>query len=245
MSGYFLKYLFRQFSFFFGAIWALVGTIFFVVGIASFNSEREIQQSGVRAEATLVEKIHRSGKDNSSTYLLKYVFHDAAGQEHIRESQVNWETWRQFEDGSKLPIVYLPGNPSRNRLGGELAESEWTLALVFGSLGFILGGIGWILVLRGVGKAWRAVQVLQNGVVVEGRVTSVERAPNVKINKRHPQFFRYRFKGPDGQDYQGESPYLPPRLEDKWQTGDPIPVVYDPDDPARHQPDIFGLRSEW
>lgn len=242
MGAYF-RFLKSEFIFLFGAIWAAVGTPFMGVAAWQVHQDRRIALHGVAGEAELVEKLRSSSKDSESNYRLKYVFQDAAGREHIRTAKVSWEIWRQYEEGAKLPIVYLPGDASKSRLGGALKESGLLLALLFGGLGLVFGGVGWYLVVKAVRRASRSIGLMRNGMPTQGKVKDVLWDQNVNINGRHPAYLSFTFTGPAGQVYEGESRYLPRAKESAWQAGDSVTVIYDPMDPSRFEVDIMGERD--
>jgi hypothetical protein len=238
------RYLFRSFPFLFGSIWALVGTPFLLIAVFTWRNESYIQKHGIPAEATVVEKLHTSSSNKSSTYALKYVFSDRSRQEHIRSTNVPWETWRQYRDGDTLPIIYLPESPEKSRLDGDHRELPWILPLVFGGFGLIFAPVGWYLAVRGFRNTLRSLELLRSGSVAKGEVTDIQVDLNVRINRRHPCYLRYRFKAPeDGAVHEGRSPNLPFKLQGRWKIGDDIAVVYDPMDPSRNEADVFGLRK--
>lgn len=242
--GAYWRYLKSEFIFLFGLIWAAVGTPFVGVAVWIMMTESQIAQRGIAAQATLVEKIHGKGDKGSSVYKLKYVFDDAAGKEHIREAKVKWEVWRGFEDGARLPIVYLPERPGQSRLGGSLKESEWILAAIFGGLGLVFGGIGWFLVIKAFRRARRSIGLMSNGISVIGVVKDVLEDLQVNVNGRHPLYLSFKFKGIDGRDYEGQSRYLPRARESLWKAGDNVTVLCDPRDPAHFEADVLGARPE-
>jgi Protein of unknown function (DUF3592) len=237
------SYIRGSFFFWFGLLFAIVGTPFLVVAVYQLKIEREIIRDGVFANATLVEKGHSSSRNSSSNYWLKYVFNDPHGVEHIRQAQVKWEQWRQFKDGDTLAIRYLPENPDRNRLGGEIDDAWWVLPLVFGGLGVIFGGLGWTFVIVAIRKIMRQLSLLRTGSVVEADITSFEFDPTVRINGRNPPFFRYRYIV-DGKKHTGRSPDLPFRMMGRWNHGDKVRVFYDARQPENSEADVYGIRGD-
>jgi hypothetical protein len=235
------NYIRGSFFFWFGLLFAIVGTPFLVIAVYQLKIEREVLTDGVFANATLVEKGHGSSRSSSSNYWLKYVFNDPHGAEHIRQAQVKWEQWRQFKDGDTLPIRYMPENPDRNRLGGEIDDAWWVLPAVFGVLGVVFGGLGWTFVIVAIRKIMRQLSLLRTGSVVDGDITSFEFDPSVRINGRNPPFFRYHYFV-DGKKHTGRSPDLPFRLMGQWNHGDKIRVFYDPKQPENSEADIYDQR---
>jgi hypothetical protein len=235
------NYIRGSFFFWFGLLFAIVGTPFLVIAVYQLKIEREVLTDGVFANATLVEKGHSSSRSSSSNYWLKYVFNDPHGAEHIRQAQVKWEQWRQFKDGDTLPIRYMPENPDRNRLGGEIDDAWWVLPAVFGVLGVVFGGLGWTFVIVAIRKIMRQLSLLRTGSVVDGDITSFEFDPSVRINGRNPPFFRYHYFV-DGKKHTGRSPDLLFRMMGQWNHGDKIRVLYDPKQPENSEADIYDQR---
>ena len=78
------NYIRGSFFFWFGLLFAVVGTPSLVVAVYQLKIECEIINDGLFATATLVEKGHSSSRNSSSNYWLKYVFNDRRGQETHR-----------------------------------------------------------------------------------------------------------------------------------------------------------------
>ncbi len=237
-----LNYLRGSFFFWFGLLFAVIGTPFLVVAVHELAVEREILHEGLMTNATLVEKGHSSSHNSSSSYWLKYVFNDRQGREHIRRANVKWEQWRQFQDGDVLPIRYVPGNPDRNRLAGKIDDPWWVLPSVFTLIGGVFGGLGWTFVVVAIRKIRRRLALLRTGSGTDADITSFEFDPSVTINGRHPPFFRYRYVA-DGKSYYGRSPDLPFRMMRRWNQGDKVRVFYDPQHPEKSEADVYDLRS--
>ena len=235
------RYIRGSFFFWFGLIFAVVGTPFLVIAVYQLGVERDIANNGVDAVATLVEKGHSTSRGSSSNYWLKYVFNDENGAEHIRQAKVKWEDWRRFRDGDTLTIRYVRDNPDRNRLARGLDNAWWVLPLIFGILGIVFGGLGWTFIVRSLRKVLAEINLLRTGSVTEGKIIAFHCDPAITINGRHPAFFEYRYEA-DGNTHKGRSPDLPLRLMERWNQGDAIRVVYDARNPSRSEPDIYDVR---
>jgi hypothetical protein len=238
------RYLKSYFTFWFGLIWAGCGTAFIIVAIATYASHRQLSLHGVATSATVVEKGHDTDKDGDSQYWIRYLFHDAAGVEHVEVAKVKWAASRKYDIGAALPIRYLPDRPTRSSIDDPDAEQGWVLPLIFGIFGAVFGGIGWVLLMRAIVRSGSQASLMRHGVGVLGAVTAVEVNYNVRINRRHPCFLRYEFVDDLGQKQEGCSINLPFRLERRWNPGDNILVVHDRLDPSRHDADIFDVRAD-
>jgi len=239
----FFRYLISTFSFLFGAIWALVGTIFVVVGAVWFYNDYRIHKHGIPAEAVVVEKMHTTGKNNSSNYSIKYVFHDKSGTEQIRTESVSWETWRSYEDGDKLRVTYLADKPDKSLLSAEVHKHWWVGGAAFAAFGSMFAGVGWFLVIRAVFKTAGRLRLLRTGMPVYGEITGILQDYNTRINGRHPFYLTYQCVGPDGRTYEGRSVNIPRKLEQRLQQGGRIKVVFEQGNYDNHEVDLFDLRQ--
>lgn len=238
-----LRYLISSFAFVFGLIWALVGTVFVGAGAAWLYSEFQLHKHGVHTRAVLVEKHHETGRERSSRYSLKYVFTDTAGQERIESEDVPWETWRQYEDGNQIPIVYLPRRAGSSRIAQTVNARWWWPEILFVAFGSLFAIPGWVLLVRGAMHARRRMRMLRTGVPVTGTITGMDIDRSVRINGRHPSHLLYSFVAPNGDQIVARSLNLPRRMEDKFHVGGEITIICDPIDPRKHEADIYGVRA--
>lgn len=237
------RYLTSSFWFLFGSIWTLVGAPFVVAGVLWGLSQKGLEEKGVRTDARLVEKLTRRDSDGDLRHLLRLAYTDGDGGKHELEKSVGRSVFESLSEGSTLLVVYDPEEPSRASLAGEHAEAWWLAPLLFGGFGSLFAGVGSVLVIREGKKALGRVRLLRQGMVVAGEVVDRREDLNVRVNRRHPLYLVYAFQGPDGQRREGRSLNLPRRYEDRFATGDPLAVVYDPSDPERHEADIYGVRA--
>jgi hypothetical protein len=242
-SGVRWRYLRGTFTWWFGLIWAAVGTPFAVIAAVIALHEARYADEAVPVQATVVEKGHDTDLERSSTYWLRYRYLDAAGAEHVGRENVSWEVWRRYRDGDVLAAEYLRGDPASSRLA-EGGASRWLLPLIFGAAGLVFGGTGWFLVARASRRAGRYARLMGEGSPALGKVLAVEVQQSVRINGRHPSYLVYEFTDDLGQKRHGESSYLPRELEERWQPGGAVLVLYDPNDPTRFDVDLFDARPD-
>ena len=238
------RYLRSAFSWWFGLIWAAVGTPFFFIGIWAYQDARHFNAMAVAATATVVEKGHDTNSKGDSHYWMRYSYHDAAGAEHVGVADVKWEVWRRYADGNPVAIRYASDKPDDNKLNAAEAGPWWVLPLAFGGAGLVFGGTGWFLVWRAIIKAGERVALLRHGVSALASVTGVELNLSVTVNGRHPRYLAYEFYDDAQAKHQGRSSDLPRRMEDRWKAGDPILVVFDRNNPEKSEADIFGVREQ-
>jgi hypothetical protein len=112
-------------------------------------------------------------------------------------------------------------------------------ALVDETLGwpfFITGALG--LTISGPLLIWRvlhiqpALRLISEGSATSGEVREVVQNTHLRVNRRHPWVIRYNFQA-EGREYQGVVHRLDPP-EFMLQTGQPVYVLYFPEDPAKN-----------
>lgn len=238
------RYLKMTFWFWFGLIWAGVGTAFVIFSIVFFLDARRDETASVEVSGTVVEKGHDTDKNGNSHYWMRYVFHDDAGTEHVERARVGWENWRRYSDGDPIAVAYVRGSPDRSRMVEIESNDAWVLIPAFAAGGLLFGGIGWVLVIRSFIRSGERARLIQQGIGSLGTVTAVEVNTNVRINGRHPVFLRYAFTDDAGGTHEGRSLDLPRHVQRRWSVGDEILVAHDPIDPTRHDADVFEIRAD-
>ncbi len=95
----------------------LVFLAFFMAMLAfrrKIRSEiRDLQENGVETLATIVKKRMLTRRDaKSKKPRFHYQYTDTSGQVHVGVCNVSWDTYRNYEVGSNIPVVYNPKKPS-------------------------------------------------------------------------------------------------------------------------------------
>ncbi len=250
VSGLRLRYLKSSFSWWFGLIWAVVGIAFVVVAAFLWVGEQRFARAGLSTTGTILEKGYEESiedvgdRDDDVSYWLSYRYRDVAGQEeYVGQHDVSLDTWNRYREGDAVPIEYLRDDPGESRVAADGVIARWLLPAIFGGVGVLLGGIGGFLAARSLRTVGRRVRALRDGVPTPGRVIAVLKETSVKVNGRHPLYLTYEFTDYGGERREGKSPFLPRALESRWHAGDPILVLYDREDPSRHEVDLFGVRG--
>lgn len=241
-----MRYLKSSFWWWFGLIWAVVGTIFIIVAAFIWLAEQEFANGGVSTTGTILEKGYDEtidDDDDDVSYWLSYRY-DAGEQEYVGERDVSLDTWNRYREGDAVTIEYLRDDPGRSRVADDGVVTRWLLPLIFGVVGVLLGGIGWFLVVRSFRTVGRRIRALQEGAPALGRVIALLEETSVKVNKRHPFYLTYEFTDDSCEHREGNSPLLPRALESRWHADDPILVLYERDDPSRHEVDLFEVRGD-
>jgi hypothetical protein len=252
------RYAANMFSFIIGCVVAVIGTVFMAAGFAMFWKDYRVQNYGIAATATVVETWQKTemksrtapdGRRRSdqerrvSSYFMTFAFTDPAGIQHKIKQGVNREVLENFSQGASVPIVYLPDRGKTARLSREANPKWWVGGLVMCGIAAPFFLTGWFLVGRALWKSSRRIRLLKTGLPVMGEVVRLLADHKTRIRGRHPCSVSYRFTHPGGKVLEGQSEYIPHRMENRFAPGTPILVVYDPKDFERHEPDIYGIRG--
>jgi hypothetical protein len=208
--------------------------------------ERDLPD-GVRTVGQVVHKGERTewpetdhGAKPRVIYSLRYEFRDAEGQERQGTAEVPPAAWQRYQAGDAIGVRYPVGNPELNRADDVLVNPPapgWAAATLAGA---VLGAAGSGLGLLCLSRAWRRTRVVCGGVPSVGRVTEVvpDDAPGSRLR------VGYRFTDDRGVGRDGRTSPLPRPVASRWRPGDPILVLFRPDDVFRHEVDVYGARDD-
>ena len=209
----------------FGLLWAAVAALV----------ARDALLVGDRAEARglVVETVARGG-DQAPVV----AFPAADGDTAVFVSEV-WSPSPRYEVGEAVAVLYNPARPSHAvvREGGR-----WVGPGVFAFFAAVFGGIGAAFAVAVLRRARREAWLRRSGVAIDARLVEVVRDRGQSRNGRSPYRLVAQWRDPaSGRVWAFESaavwfdpsPYLTP--------GQPVPVLVDPADPARHLVDLSVL----
>ena len=126
-----------------GGILALIGTIFFLVGVGI--GWRSIQfMDAARADGVVIRVAN--GKP-TVRYAVQNQDYEVIGSVSSKPPS--------FAVGEKVTVLYKPEKPADAQIDGFV--ERWLFLTIFGGIGFILGLIGWsLLFFRIVARLFRA-----------------------------------------------------------------------------------------
>lgn len=230
-------YLKWAFGMWFGGAWALAGTVLLLVAAWQWSRYTAAKNDFYEVHATILEKTHVS-RQHDAALVLQYTSRD--GAPHHTTLRVRRRDFDGYAIGGDVPLYVSGADPTDAWLRSDGAPSSFAawllsgLALVF----FVPGILSFALAVR---RALARAETLRTGLATDGRVTEVGNSGWVINNVRY-QMVRYEWTGIDGAKHEGASlPFHPSRLA--WDEGDPIKVFVDPDDPARGEVDLSGVRD--
>jgi hypothetical protein len=233
---------------------SVVGVVVLFWTWTTTAEDREFAAKGVRTVAQISlrsETPEWVGEDQSemiTRYQLHYYFLDPEGNEQTGVATVLKPTWLRYQAGDTLAIEYLADQPARNR---ALERQRPPLGIA----GTVVFGLGLLLVLGGLillGTAWvrgrRRWRIVRTGIPSLGRITEIL-ASGARNGHDQPAahaayHLGYTFQDQRGVSHDGRTAALTPGLASRWHLGDPILVLYAPDDIFRHEVDLFGARAE-
>jgi hypothetical protein len=233
-----------------------------VAGFATIHSawtttdeDREFAAHGVRTEARVMLRSEANewvGPDDHQEvkprYRLHYHYTDADDTEQVGVAVVPKATWLGYELGDPLAIEYLSDQPARSRAIERERPPLGVAALSVFGVGLLVAVAGLGLLGTVLLRAWRRWRVVRTGLPCLGRITEVVAAGtngHVHSAPRPPaRQLGYTFKDQRGMSHEGRTAALTPDMASRWQLGDPILVLYAPNDIFRHEVDLFGTRAE-
>jgi hypothetical protein len=123
--------------------WILAGLapLMIVAGLIGAVNEWHLIRTALRAEATVVEMVERSG-DHGVTYAPVYTFKDQAGQEQKVHSRCS-SCPPAYQVGDKIMVLYRSASPRDAQI--QSFFDMWGWMAIVGGIGIVYGIIGPIL----------------------------------------------------------------------------------------------------
>jgi hypothetical protein len=131
----------------------LIGAVFLITGLAGFYRERRFANEAREGRGTIVGKevrqSHNRRRGTGSSvrtphYETTYRF-AVDGRTYGGRDELTQEEWRRLEKGQSVAILYLPDDPSTNRLSRPRSS---TMNAMFGALGLALCAVAGVGALR-------------------------------------------------------------------------------------------------
>ncbi len=213
---------------FIGVIFLVVGLSFLGVGIVRFNNDRRFANEVRTTQGTVLTKTIRSERDTDGSRTQHYeATYRFAFKERTLEGrdELTRDGWERLTEGGPVEVLYLPMNPSANRLAGS---RSW--ATVFVLIGLILTPVGAATLVPAIRRTRLEARLQQDGVRSKGVVTELREGP-LRINGVPQWLLQYAF-----EDFQGRRHVktfdLPEEEARQWKVGEVGLVRYDSAKPA-------------
>jgi hypothetical protein len=202
---------------------------------------KQIAESTDAIRTVAAIRVLAHGGKRGPKNLINYQFTDAAGIAHTGRSAIPIAEWNDLQLGDRVLIRYVRSHPEQNELEREVWDfwpiipfAVLGLAALIGAIYFGLRGLRWI-----AGQ----VRLVRTGEAVAGRFANVE----VQFRGRRKRDVICIL------DYESAAPpairgtiKLRGKPRPNWRTGGNLVILVDPDDPAKHCPDIFEARiDDW
>jgi hypothetical protein len=226
------------------------GLAFVAATLWGILEELTYRSQGVPVAARVVTKGTRKvlspRKGPTTEYWLRYEYRDGNGRVHQGHEDTERDLWDQCREGKPVAVEYLRTSPGESHLARDAHGLSWLIRAGVIALGLLLFVGVCVGTVQLWGAATKRVQLVQAGTPAVGRVTEIA-ASDPRANAAQgstPQHLLYLFADAQGQERGGESAPLPRTLISRWSPGDHLLVLYDPADPGRNEPDLFGVRAE-
>ncbi len=188
---------------------------------ADHAQRRELMSRGVNARAVVTRRWMRRG--DHPRYLADYIY-EAGGRTLTGRVDISRSSWERLEQGSVLPVRYLPADPRQHLVPGYEGDLMplWLPYAVAGAM----AAAGWLLTLP---------LKSERRLLTEGRP-----APGVVLAHRKVQqttTVRYAFVTLSGAIAEGkmQAQKNPPAI------GSLLTVVYEPDNAGNNRAYPFSL----
>jgi len=115
---------------------AFIGTaLIFLISMFQSCSEVRLSLFGVKSEATVeavMVEYNTKTKEETGKYLVRYKFNakDSEGMREVKDQYVcSREEAENTSEGDKLPLKYIDGRPTVNRVSGH-GKTVWVITFL-------------------------------------------------------------------------------------------------------------------
>jgi len=189
-----------------------------IVDLSSFSYDAD---DFSRARGEVLERNKTSSSENKRRiYEYRFVF-DIDGQEHHGTS---YRSGRGPARGASVAVEYLRADPTIARIEGQRLTPMGPILLLV----LVFPIVGGVFVLYGFTTGTRALSLLANGCLTEGKFEGKE-PTGVRINRRRVYRMIFSYQANDGRTYRTESrTHETEKLEDDELEQ----LIYDPSAPS-------------
>ncbi len=170
-----------------------------------FAHEARAVKGTVLSKTTRTSTAGRTGsRSRTQHYEAIYRF---AVQGEMREGrdELTQDDWERLKQGGQVDVLYLPDNPSSNRLAGP---SRWFTNALFVLIGLVLTATGAVAGVRVARRARLEARLQQQGVSTKGTIIELA-AGTLKLNNVKQWRLRYEYE--DAQGHRHVQTFRSPR----------------------------------
>jgi hypothetical protein len=222
------------FGVFFGGIPAVMGAVLAVVTVKEVALERQ----GRPATATIVSK-QISSHDDGTSYRVYYEYVAANGRTYGGDYSSDRRDYYSREKGDRFEIRYSREDPFESVVVGRRSIPIF-FVFPFLSIFIIVGGA---LLVVGVRKLRRRLQIYGSGLEVWGKSLGIREDPSMRVNGRPCRVLEFEYVDFMGQTHVGRSAYLDQKTIARLEGKDPVPIVYLADRPEAADLDLDRLQQ--
>lgn len=176
-----------------------------------------LQKQGIDATGKVIDVYTRKGSKGSIRHYVRYAFEKGEGVQSVER-----EDFPTYHPGDSVPVTYLPARPDISAMqskadlmsGSFFGDPVLARVLAF----FVVMIIVVFVILNAVMK--RVRRIAERGIPVVAEIT-----------KTRGQAIEYRFGEITGKYVYGKR-----SLRERPAVGEPIVILYDPENPKRHMP---------
>lgn len=214
-----------------GAIFAMVGGLFLVIGLIMFANANQKTQNWTKTTAIISEIIYRG---DSEKIMIQY---EVNGE--MKERRLNvYSSW--MEEGKEMEIWYNPQSPAEVHTN-VLDILHW-MFMGMGSLFFILGSCFFVIPLV---QGNKQKKLAQDGEMIRADIMEIAINRGYSVNGRHPYYISCRWRNPEnGQYYLFRSEniwYNPQDMLDEKKLCT-LPVYLDPKNYKRYYVSLEDIK---
>jgi hypothetical protein len=235
-------------------LWAAISGGFTYFSVKELYEDHQFTYHAVAVTGKVVQKHFTVSHGKHTTYTYHVAYNYKAGSvDGFCQQTVLRGTYYMLNEGSSIPVMYLPDDPAKVRV--NLATEEHSKHVDTGVLCtvagiFLLGGG---LIITRISLTNAACQRLRReGIVTRGVVTYI--GTDYVGKARTPKsYLDFEYRDSLGSTLTGRSLYLTGDQLSRWQEGDSIEVTYDRNKPRtftidlnsgrRDRPDVGGSPS--
>ncbi len=197
----------------------------------NIRSARLLESEGVTVRATITEKYISTDDDGDETYYLTYTFNaqspDAGSQQVKRKERVFYELFAQVEEGGRIDVTYARSDPKVAQIVANYIPGDVSYLPIF--LGGIMGLVDVLLASAAYRRFQNAVRLDAEGIPATATVLDL-----FATSDENSTTYYVAYTLPDGQQIRHS---IRPALYKQLHVGDPIQLVYLPDNPRLFRPE--------
>ncbi|QOV90412.1 DUF3592 domain-containing protein [Humisphaera borealis] len=225
----------------------IVATLLFLVAVGltigvayMLHRDHRYSAQGKTALGTILSKRSNTTTNSkgrkTTSYYVTYAFQDHQNLRRQTEEKVPSDLYYDTTHGERCPIEYLPDDSTQNRLKRDRSNADkW----IMGSIAAVLLVVSYLMYFGNRKAARRRTAVVFRGQARPGQIVLSEPQGKGK-NRRY--VIGYRYIDLAGAEQVSKNLTVAAKVMNQFPRGTVITVLIDPNDPARPEPDLYGVR---